>query len=70
MPLLLLEEGKEVSIKSFGTTSQKTLKHLTDLGMSVGSKISVVCKNKGNVIVNVKNVRIALSSQLASKVMV
>ena len=45
-------------------------KHLEDLGFSVGGEVSIVSLLGGNVIVKVKESRIAISNELARKIMV
>ena len=49
---------------------EDTAHHLANLGFVDGSEISVVCENGGNLIVDVKGARVALSRQMASKIMV
>ena len=45
-------------------------KHLEDLGFVVGGKVSIVASNNGNLILNVKDSRIAIDRSLASKIYV
>lgn len=45
-------------------------KHLEDLGFHVGGEVSIVSTLGGNVIVKVKESRVALSDELARKIMV
>ncbi len=56
--------GKIVRIS--GKTEQR--RHLTDLGFSVGTEISVVNKISGNYLVEVRGSRIAMDGSLASKI--
>lgn len=51
-----------------GTTEVK--KHLSDLGFVVGGSVSVVAQTGGNLIVNVKESRIAISKEMAQKIMI
>jgi ferrous iron transport protein A len=45
-------------------------KHLSDLGFVEGSSIAVISENLGNMIVNIKECRIALNKEMASKILV
>ena len=67
MPLVLSEPGETQIIKS-GNPEVK--KHLADLGFNVGGEVSVVSMLGGNLIVKVKESRVAVSEELARKIMV
>ncbi len=69
MPLVYANVGENQIIKKIGG-SQETKKHLADLGFNVGGDVSIVNTLGGNVIVNVKESRVALSEELARKIMV
>ena len=69
MPLLLAEPGEEQIIKKIGG-SPETRKHLEDLGFNVGGTVSVVNTLGGNLIVKIKESRVAVSDELARKIMV
>ena len=69
MPLCLAEMGEPQIIKRIGG-SPEIKKHLEDLGFTVGGEVSVVSMLGGNVIVKVKDARVALSDGLARKIMV
>lgn len=69
IPLTLAEAGKEQTIVHVGGNAE-TRQHLLDLGFNPGSVVTVVTTVNGSLIVNVKDVRIALDQSLASKVMV
>lgn len=43
-------------------------KHLSDLGFVVGGTVTVVTSMAGNVIVNVKDTRVALAKEMAQKI--
>jgi ferrous iron transport protein A len=45
-------------------------KHLENLGFTAGGFVTVICKNKGNLIVGVRESRIAVSCEMASRIMV
>ena len=69
MPLSLADAGKEnVIIKVGGKPEVK--KHLEDLGFVVGGSVTVVNALGGNVIVNVKESRVAISEEMAKKIMI
>ena len=69
IPLTLANSNEENVIKRIGG-SPDVKQHLQDLGFVVGSVVSVVNTTGGNVIVNVKNVRIAISKEMAVKIYV
>ena len=49
---------------------EKTKKHLQSLGVVLNGKISVISNSNGNVIIEVKGVRLALNRDIASKIFV
>lgn len=67
MPLTFAETGEENVIKRI-SGNPETKKHLEDLGFVIGSVVKVISKLGGNVIVNVKDTRIAISSEMATKI--
>lgn len=69
MPLTLVNIGENMIIKKIGGKPE-VKKHLEDLGFVVGGKVTVVSTIGGNVIVNVKESRIAISKEMAQKIMV
>ena len=69
MPLSLAELGEENIIKRIGGTPE-VKKHLENLGCVVGGTVTVVSKLGGSVIVNVKEARVAISEEMARKIMV
>ncbi len=69
MPLTLAEIGKENIVKRI-TGKQQVKSHLEALGFVVGSPITVIHTIGGNVIVNIKESRIAISREMAQKIMV
>ena len=69
MPLSLADAGKEnVIIKVGGKPEVK--KHLENLGFVVGGAVTVITTLGGNVIVNVKEARVAISEEMAQKIMI
>ncbi|MFP3090672.1 ferrous iron transport protein A [Treponema sp. TIM-1] len=69
MPLVLVKPGEKNSIKRIGGRDD-TKKRLETLGFVVGSPVTVVSEINGNLIVNVKDSRIAISREMANKIMV
>lgn len=69
LPLTLAQVGTAQVIQKIGGSSE-TKKHLENLGFVMGDSITVVCTMGGNVIVKVKDARIAVSKELATKIMV
>lgn len=69
LPLPLAGRGNEQIIKKVGGNPQLK-KHLEDLGFVVGSGVTIISSNGGNIIVNVKNSRLAISEEMARKIMV
>ncbi len=69
MPLVLADIGEENIIKKIGG-SREVKTHLETLGFVVGGSVTVINVIAGNVIVNVKDSRIAVSKEMAQKIMV
>lgn len=69
MPLMLAGIGEENTIKKIGG-SLEIKKHLEDLGFVVGGSVTIVNALGGNVIVNVKESRVAISEEMARRIMV
>ena len=69
MPLLVAPAGEEQLIKRIGG-SEVVKRHLQELGFVPGSYVTVVSEIGGNLIVNVKESRVAVDKQLAQKIMV
>ena len=69
MPLSLADIGEENTVKKIGG-SPEVKKHLENLGFVVGGNVTVVTSLGGNVIVNVKGSRGAISEEMARKIMI
>ncbi len=69
MPLGLASAGEENIIKKLGGDPE-TKKFLENLGFVVGGTVTVVNEINGSVIVNVKGARVAVSKEMANKIMV
>ena len=69
MPLTLAQTGEEQIIRKVGG-SQELKQHLGDMGFVPGGSVTVVSAIRGNVIVRVKESRIAISKEMAQKILV
>lgn len=69
MPLTLAAAGEENLIRKVGG-SPEVKKHLENLGFVPGGTVSIVAAMGGNVIVKVKEARIAISEEMARKIMI
>ena len=69
MPLSLAVVGENNIIKKIGGKPE-VKKHLENLGFVVGGNVQVVSTLGGNVIVNVKEARVAISKEMACKIMI
>lgn len=69
MPLSIAPLSTEVKVMKL-LTDEKLKQHLNNLGIIVGSNITLIQEKKGDVILNVKGVRVALNKTLAQKIYV
>ena len=69
MPLALADQGKEEIIKKVGG-SPAVRQHLEELGFVAGGAVTVVAAMGGNVIVKVKESRVAISEEMARRIMI
>ena len=69
MPLTMLNAGETNTIKRLGG-KEETKRFLENLGFVVGGNVTVVSDTGGNLIVNVKDSRVAIASDMANKIMV
>ncbi len=69
MPLSIANAGEIVSIKKIAGTDE-VRQHLFELGFVTGEEVSIVNKNGGNLIINVKDSRIALDKTLANRIFI
>ncbi len=69
LPLILANVGEDNIIKKVGGNPE-VKKHLENLGFVVGGNVKVISELGGNVIVNVKEARVAISKEMAQKIMV
>lgn len=69
MPLTFCPQGEENIIKRIGGR-EDTKRHLENLGFVPGGAVTVISAMGGNLIVNIKESRIAVSKEMAAKIMV
>ncbi len=69
MPLTMAKAGEENTIIKIGG-KEEVRRFLESLGFVTGSVVSVVSEMNGNVIVNVKGSRVAISKEMANKIMI
>ena len=69
MPLSMVKEGEPNTIQRVGG-NEETKRFLENLGFVTGAKVTVVSTVEGNIIVNVKDSRIASGKDMANKIMV
>ena len=69
MPLTLANVGEENIIKKIGGKPE-VRKHLENLGFVAGGNVTVISQLGGNLIVNVKEARVAISEEMARKTMI
>ena len=69
IPLSVLGDGNEGVIKKIGGKPE-VKKHLENLGFIVGDTVNVITEQNGNIIVKIKETRVAISKEMAMKIYV
>ncbi|MBR5359298.1 MAG: ferrous iron transport protein A [Lachnospiraceae bacterium] len=69
IPLSMADQGEDMIVRKVGGKPE-VRQHLENLGFVVGSNIQLISELNGNVIVNVKESRIAISKEMAMKIFV
>ncbi|HIR00262.1 MAG TPA: ferrous iron transport protein A [Candidatus Scybalocola faecavium] len=69
MPLTLAKTGEDTVIRKVGG-KEETRRFLENLGFVAGSVVTVVSEIGGNLIVNIKDTRVAIGKDMANKIMV
>lgn len=69
MPLTMVPTGEQNVIKKIGG-KEETRRFLENLGFVTGGKVTVVSEIGGNMIVNVKDSRVAIGKDMANKILV
>ena len=69
MPLTMANAGEENIIKKVGG-KEDTRRFLENLGFVAGAAVTVISQVEGNIIVNIKDSRVAIGKDMANKIMV
>lgn len=69
MPLSMVKEGEPNVIKKVGG-KEETRRFLENLGFVVGGNVTVVSEINGNLIINVKDSRVAVGKDMAAKILI
>lgn len=69
MPLTMAATGRDVQIRRI-TGKEETRHFLENLGFVMGGFVNIVSEINGNLIVKVKDSRVAISKEMANKIMV
>ncbi len=69
MPLSLPQRAKKNIIKQVGGKAEVRA-HLENLGFVAGAAVKVITSMGGNIIVNIKDSRVAISREMAAKIMI
>ena len=69
IPLIYAQKDEPQIIRKIGGIPE-VKKHLEDLGFNVGGQVSIVSSLGQNLIIKVKESRIAVSDELAKKIMI
>ena len=69
MPLSMVKPGETNTIKKVGG-KEETRKFLENLGFVTGGEVTVVSEIEGNLVVNVKDSRVAIGKDMANRIMV
>lgn len=69
MPLSMVKQGEPNTIRKVGG-KEETRRFIENLGFVAGAEVTVVSEINGNMIVNVKDSRVAIGKDMANKIMV
>jgi len=69
MPLILANKGNEMNIIKI-TGNDETKRFLNSLGFVAGEKVKIISELGGNLIINIKDSRVALDKGMASRIIV
>ena len=69
MPLSMAKPGETVTIRKI-TGKDEVRQHLAELGFVVDGMVTVVCELAGNLILQVKDSRVALDRTMANRIMI
>ena len=68
MPLSMIGIGEESTVKKIGG-KEDTKRFLENLGFVIGGTVTVVSAIGGNIIVNVKDTRVAIGKEMANRIL-
>lgn len=69
MPLSMIKSGEPGTIKRVGG-KEDTRRFLESLGFVIGAMVTVIADMNGNIIVNIKDARVAIGKDMANKIYV
>ncbi len=69
MPLTMANVGESNTIRKVGG-KEETRRFLENLGFVAGGNVTVISEVGGNIIVNVKDSRVAIGREMANKIMI
>ncbi|MCR5698010.1 MAG: ferrous iron transport protein A [Treponemataceae bacterium] len=69
IPLIFADSDKSNIIRKIGGNPE-VKQHLADMGFVPGAEVTLISENNGNIIVNVKETRVAISREMAQKIMI
>jgi len=69
MPLSMAKTGETVTIRRI-TGKDEVRQHLAELGFVVNSDVTIVSEIAGNLILQVKDSRVALDRSMANRIMI
>lgn len=69
MPLTLARTGESAQIQKVGGNPE-TRRFLENLGFVPGEQVRVVSENNGNLIVSIKEARVAISQEMAGRILI
>lgn len=69
MPLTMAKTGENNRIRRVGG-KEEVRRFLENLGFVVGTPVTVISQIQGNIIVNIKESRVAISREMANKIMI
>lgn len=69
MPLTMAKEGETNYIQKI-TGKDEVRQHLAELGFVVGERVTIVSRTSGNMILQIKDCRVALNRDMANRIMI
>ncbi len=69
MPITMTKVGEQNYIRKI-TGKDEVRQHLANLGFVIGEQVTIIAENGGNLIINIKDSRVALDKSMANRIMV